>query len=108
MVSIHKPSILRMIRAPFLSSIMAPLIAAVSQNVGFHPAMIAAMPVTGISTLSILLIGQMIDLPADKATGKMGLVARRGIPAGRSVYPFIQLMLCLDVLLLSFRMIPNP
>jgi len=49
---------------------MAILVAAVSQNLGFHPTILIGMPATGISTLSILLLGQMIDLDADKATGK--------------------------------------
>ena len=40
---------------------MAILLAAVGQNVGFHTYIIAGLAVTGLSTLSILLIGQLID-----------------------------------------------
>ena len=39
---------------------MAILVAAVSQNVGLVPLIVTAMPITGLSTLSILLIGQAI------------------------------------------------
>lgn len=80
---------------------MAILVAAVSQNVGLHNTILAAMPLTGISTLSILLIGQMIDLDADKATGKLGIAARRGNKAAFYLYVAVQLLLCLDVVILS-------
>jgi 1,4-dihydroxy-2-naphthoate octaprenyltransferase len=53
---------------------MAILVAAVSQNIGLHPLVILAMPATGISTLSILLVGQLIDLPADKEGGKWAVL----------------------------------
>ncbi len=79
---------------------MAILVASVSQNVGFHPVVLVAMPATGISTLTILLIGQMIDLPADRATGKLGCVARLGIARVRYLYLAVQLILVLDVVAL--------
>ena len=80
---------------------MAILVAAVSQNVGFHKIICVAMPLTGISTLSILLIGQMIDLDADKATGKWGIAARKGNKATSLLYLAVQLFLCLNIILLS-------
>jgi 1,4-dihydroxy-2-naphthoate polyprenyltransferase len=80
---------------------MAILDAAVSQNVAFHPIIMAAMPITGISTLSVLLIGQMIDLDADKATGKWGIAARRGNKMTAYVYLAVQLLLCVNVVMLS-------
>jgi len=83
---------------------MAILVASVSQNVGFHPIVLVAMPATGISTLSILLIGQMIDLPADRATGKLGCVARLGIARVRYLYLAVQLILMLDVVVLVSAM----
>jgi 1,4-dihydroxy-2-naphthoate octaprenyltransferase len=80
---------------------MAILVAAVSQNVGFHPIICMAMPITGISTLSILLIGQMIDLEADKATGKWGVAVRLGNKTTANIYLVVQILLCLNVLILS-------
>lgn len=80
---------------------MAILIAAISQNVGFHPTILIAMPATGLSTLSILLLGQMIDLDADKATGKLGVAARLGTRATSYIYLMVQLMLMLDMIALS-------
>lgn len=80
---------------------MAILIAAVSQNVGFHPIVISAMPVTGISTLSILLLGQMIDLDADKATGKWGVAARLGTRTTSYIYLLVQVILMVNIVVLS-------
>jgi 1,4-dihydroxy-2-naphthoate octaprenyltransferase len=80
---------------------MAVLMAALSQNAGFHPTVLAAMPVTGISTLSILLIGQMVDVDADRASGKMGLAARRGNRSAARLYLAVQTALCLNVAALA-------
>lgn len=80
---------------------MAILVAAVSQNVGLHPVIITAMPATGISTLSILLLGQLIDLDADKATGKWGVAARLGTKATSYIYLVVQIILMVDIVVLS-------
>jgi len=86
---------------------MAILVAAVSQNVGFHPTIIASMPMTGISTLSILLVGQMIDVDADKTAGKLGIAARWGNKPTRTVYFIVQTILMLNLLLLGVWIIPG-
>ncbi|MGD9487282.1 MAG: prenyltransferase [Calditrichaceae bacterium] len=80
---------------------MAIMVAAVSQNIGFHPVILAAMPATGISTLSILLLGQMIDLPADQATGKLGVAARMGTGFAAKLYLIIQTALVVDIIVLT-------
>jgi 1,4-dihydroxy-2-naphthoate polyprenyltransferase len=80
---------------------MAVLVAAVSQHAGFHRTIILAMPISGISTLSILLIGQMIDIEADKATGKWGVAVRFGIRTTSAVYVIVQILLCINVIILS-------
>ncbi|HEX9933744.1 MAG TPA: prenyltransferase [bacterium] len=80
---------------------MAVLVAAVSQNVGFHKIILILMPISGISTLSILLIGQMIDFEADKATGKWGVAVRLGNKATSYIYLFVQIILCINIILLS-------
>lgn len=86
---------------------MAILVAAVSQNVGFHKIILAAMPITGISTLSILLIGQMIDLDADKATGKLGVAARLGNRTTSYIYMVVQIFLCMNIVVLSIIYLKN-
>lgn len=86
---------------------MAILVAAVSQNVGFDKIIYIAMPITGISTLSILLIGQMIDLEADKATGKWGVAVRLGNRTTSYIYMTVQILLCLNIIVLSVFHIIN-
>jgi 1,4-dihydroxy-2-naphthoate octaprenyltransferase len=76
---------------------MAVLVAAVSQNVGFHPVIISALPITGISTLSILLIGQLIDLKADEETGKWGVAVRKGTKTTIYIYLIVQILLMINV-----------
>ena len=79
---------------------MAVLIAAVSQNIGFHPQVLLLMPATGLSTLSILLVGQLIDVDADKKGGKHGVASRLGTRATSYIYLFVQLAIILNVVLL--------
>jgi 1,4-dihydroxy-2-naphthoate octaprenyltransferase len=79
---------------------MAILIAAVSQNIGFHPQVLLFMPATGLSTLSILLVGQLIDVDADKKGGKHGVASRLGTRATSFIYLFVQLGLIANVILL--------
>jgi 1,4-dihydroxy-2-naphthoate polyprenyltransferase len=86
---------------------MAILVAAVSQNVGFHKLVIMAMPIPGISTLSILLIGQMIDLEADKLTGKWGVAVRLGNKTTSYIYLFVQIFLCINIVMLALLFLPN-
>lgn len=81
---------------------MGVLVGAVSQNIGLHEGIIAIMPATGLSTLSILWLGQLIDLPADQATGKLGLVARLGSSKSKKIFPFIHLMILLNIILIPF------
>ncbi len=86
---------------------MAILAGAISQNVTCHPYILAAMPMTGLSTTSILWMGQMIDLPADAASGKLGLVARWGTSCARYVFGLIHLFIIVDVLILALLVIPK-
>ncbi len=86
---------------------MAILVAAVSQNMGFNSKIMVAMPATGISTLSILLLGQMIDLEADRATGKLGVAARLGTKATGYIFLLVQLILIIDIIVLSQMLNPK-
>jgi 1,4-dihydroxy-2-naphthoate polyprenyltransferase len=81
---------------------MAILIAAVSQNIDFHKQVLLLMPATGLSTLSILLAGQLIDLEADRKGGKHGVASRLGTKATSYIYLFVQIAIVINVLLLFF------
>ncbi len=86
---------------------MAIMLAAVGQNVGFHPMVITLMPITGLSTLSILLAGQLIDLEADRAGDKHGVASRLGTRATAVIYLLVQLAIVANVLILAIRL-PDP
>ncbi|MFO7873837.1 MAG: prenyltransferase [Bacteroidales bacterium] len=81
---------------------MAISIAAVSQNIGFHPLVITILPATGLSTLSILLVGQLIDLDADRDGGKHGVASRLGTRFTAWLYFFVQLAIVANIILLYF------
>ncbi len=86
---------------------LAVLLASTAQNVGFHPYIIAIMPITGLSTLFIVWMGQMVDLPDDVAAGKEGLVARIGLE--KSVYGLflIHILALVNVLFVSYILNPG-
>ena len=79
---------------------MAVLIASVSQNLGFHETIILLMPISGLSTLSILLIGQLIDLKADADTGKLGFAARKGSFNTAILFVIVQILILINILVL--------
>lgn len=80
---------------------MAISVAVISQNINLSSTVLAAMPITGISTLSILLIGQIIDFDADKAAGKWGVAVRLGKKFAGIFFTIVQIILCVDVMVLS-------
>jgi 1,4-dihydroxy-2-naphthoate octaprenyltransferase len=86
---------------------MAILVAAVSQNVGLHSTILLAMPISGISTFSILLIGQLIDLPADKEAGKWGVAARMDSHFTAILYTIVQSILILNLIVLALNLKGN-
>ncbi len=79
---------------------MAVLLAAVGQGLSFHPLVIMLMPATGLSTLSILLAGQMIDLDADRAGGKHGVASRMGTRFTSVLYIVVQLAIVTNMMML--------
>jgi len=86
---------------------MAILVAAISQNTLFHPYIVSAMPITGLSTSSILWMGQMIDLQADSSAGKRGMVARIGSRRGRWGFLLIHLLLIANIVVLGLWVLPH-
>jgi 1,4-dihydroxy-2-naphthoate octaprenyltransferase len=86
---------------------MAVLVAAISQSTLFHPFVVFAMPITGLSTSSILWMGQMIDLQADSSAGKRGIVARVGSRRGRWGFLLIHLLLMANIVVLAFAVLPH-
>ena len=81
---------------------MAILIAAVAQNTGFHPQVLLLMPVTGLSTASILIAAQLIDLEADRPTGKHGVASRFGTKNTALLYNFVHFALIINIVLIAF------
>ena len=81
---------------------MAVLIAAVSQNMGIQPQLLLLLPITGLSTSSILLVGQMIDLDADRTGGKHGVASRMGTRFTSVVYILVQVAIVINVIVLFF------
>jgi 1,4-dihydroxy-2-naphthoate octaprenyltransferase len=81
---------------------MAIMLAGFSQNMMMQETFYAVMPTTGFSTLTILWIGQLIDLPDDKAAGKIGLVLRMGTKRASYGYLMIQSLVMLNILMLVF------
>ena len=81
---------------------MAIAIAAISQNVLPTHQILLLMPVSGISTLSILLVGQLIDLDADKKGGKHGMASRLGTLPTAVFYVIVQIVLITLVVLMAF------
>jgi 1,4-dihydroxy-2-naphthoate octaprenyltransferase len=80
---------------------MAICIAAISQNVLPDQQVILLMPVSGFSTSSILLVGQLIDLDADKKGGKHGVASRLGSGPTALIYVLVQVGLMVNIILLS-------
>jgi 1,4-dihydroxy-2-naphthoate octaprenyltransferase len=79
---------------------MAIMIATLSQNIGLQPFVWLLMPATGLSTSSILLAGQMIDLDADRAGGKHGVASRMGTRFTSVLYLLMQSGIIANVILL--------
>lgn len=79
---------------------MAIAVAAVSQNLGLHPSVLLALPTTGLSTLSILMVGQMIDVEADGDNGKWGAAVRLGNKSAAFIYLGVQSLLIINILVI--------
>jgi 1,4-dihydroxy-2-naphthoate octaprenyltransferase len=80
---------------------MAVAIAAISQNLFPTSQILLLMPVSGLSTLSILLVGQLIDLDADRKGGKHGVASRLGTLCTAVIYVLAQMTLITLVILMA-------
>jgi 1,4-dihydroxy-2-naphthoate octaprenyltransferase len=80
---------------------MAIAIAAISQSVFPGNQILLLMPVSGLSTLSILLVGQLIDLDADKKGGKHGVASRLGTLPTAVFYVLAQMAIIAFVILMA-------
>ncbi len=76
---------------------MAILMAALGQNLPLNNELLILMPVCGLSTLSILLIGQMIDLEADRSAGKHGVASRLGTGITSFLYIAVQCAIIINI-----------
>jgi 1,4-dihydroxy-2-naphthoate octaprenyltransferase len=80
---------------------MAVFLAGLSQNIGLHFLLVEVMPVTGLSTLSILWMGQLMDIENDEAAGKRGMIIRLGTKRAVFGYIFLQALLIINVAFLG-------
>jgi 1,4-dihydroxy-2-naphthoate octaprenyltransferase len=80
---------------------MAISLATIAQGVWLEPTVLVALPLTGFSILSIQLVGQLIDLPADREAGKLGVAARAGTRATAYLYLVTQLGTVANVAVLA-------
>ena len=81
---------------------MAIFIASISQNTGFNNQVLLMMPISGLSTLSILLIGQMIDIDADRKGGKHGVASRLGTGPTAFIYVLTHLGIIINTISMYF------
>lgn len=79
---------------------MAVLMAALGQNLPLSNEILILMPVCGLSTLSILLTGQMIDLKADRLAGKHGIASRLGTRITSFTYIAVQSSIIINIIAL--------
>lgn len=86
---------------------LAVLLASVGQNLGIYPLIIAIMPITGLSTLFLVWMGEIVDLETDKEAGKRGLVIRLGRKRSLYAFSFIHAFALLNVIYLAIYMM-NP
>jgi 1,4-dihydroxy-2-naphthoate octaprenyltransferase len=77
---------------------MAISIAAISQHVFPNQQVLLLMPVSGLSTLSILLVGQLIDLDADIKGGKHGVASRLGTGPTALLYVLVQIAIVANII----------
>jgi 1,4-dihydroxy-2-naphthoate octaprenyltransferase len=80
---------------------MAIAIASISQSVFPTNQVLLLMPVSGLSTLSILLVGQLIDLDADRKGGKHGVASRLGTLPTALIYVLAQVAIVTLVILMA-------
>lgn len=85
---------------------LAVLLGGVGQNVVFHPYMISIMPITGLTTLFIVWMGEMVDLPGDLKAGKKGLVSRLGLRRGMYGHLSIHVLALLNLSFVAFLIGP--
>ncbi len=81
---------------------MAIAIASISQDLFPDNQILLLMPVSGLSTLSILLVGQLIDLDADKKGGKHGVASRLGTFPTALIYSMVQIAIVILVVVMAF------
>lgn len=77
---------------------MAISIAAISQHIFPNHQVLLLMPVSGLSTLSILLVGQLIDLDADIKGGKHGVASRLGTRPTALIYVLVQIGIVVNII----------
>jgi len=85
---------------------LAVMLGAVGQGILIHPYMISIMPITGLSTLFIVWMGEMVDMPGDIVAGKRGLVARLGLKKSIYCHLLIHLLALFNVASVAYLLGP--
>jgi len=80
---------------------LAITLACLSQDLVPNTVFYGVMPITGLTTLTVLWSGQLVDLPNDIAAGKRGMVARIGSKNAVYGYMIIQLLLILNTIVVA-------
>ncbi len=86
---------------------LAVLLAGFGQNMGFNPILLSISPITGLGTLFIVWMGEMVDLPTDVKGGKVGIVPRIGFKRSRYGLIAIHSLALINVGLVAFHFL-NP
>jgi len=86
---------------------LAIFLAGIGQNIGYHPILLAISPITGLGTLFIVWMGEMVDLPSDVKGGKIGLVARLGFNRSRYGLMLIHILALINIVFIAL-IILNP
>lgn len=86
---------------------LAIFLTGIGQNIGYHPILLAISPITGLGTLFIVWMGEMVDLPSDKKGGKIGLVARLGFKKSRYGLMLIHILALINIAFISLIVL-NP
>ncbi len=85
---------------------LAILLAAASQGILWDPLFLIMMPITGIVTLIVTLNGQVVDLPFDRESGKIGMVILLGLRRALHITVILSLFLVVNLLAVA-TLLPN-
>jgi 1,4-dihydroxy-2-naphthoate octaprenyltransferase len=81
---------------------LAVLLGMLSQGAGLDPRVIPFLPLTGLTTLTILWFGQLMDSKNDRIAGKLGLALRMGTHNAVYAYVVLHGLILVNFLMLGY------